>query len=307
MGDWLYGPAEGRVRIRIDLAYDGSGFAGWARQPGLRSVQQVVEDALALVLREQVTVVVAGRTDAGVHASGQVLHVDVDAGTLERLADGHRSGACSAAESAAVTVSERGARLLLSRLRSALGRVADIAIHNVRVAPWGFDARFSPVWRRYEYRVSDQQESRNPLQRGFVLNWPRPVDVSLMHDAAQTLLGLHDWRAYCRPRDGATTVRELQRLDWRRDNEGVLVATVQADAFCHHMVRCLVGASLAVGEGRLEPDDLVAIRDRHDRGSAFTMVAGTGLVLAAVGYPPNDELAARAAQTRAKREPLSER
>lgn len=303
MSEWPYGPASGRVRIRIDLAYDGAGFAGWARQPGLRSVQQVVEDALALVLREAVTVVVAGRTDAGVHATGQVVHVDVDAQRLALLTRGHRGDP----PRDAATGYEVGARLLLSRLRSALGRVGDVAIHDVRVAPPGFDARFSAVWRRYEYRVSDRPGLRNPLQRGFVLAWPRAVDAARMHDAAQPLLGLHDWRAYCRPREGATTVRDLQRLEWRRDAEGLLVATVQADAFCHHMVRCLVGASLAVGEGRLAPEQLVAIRDRKDRGAAFTMVAGTGLVLAAVGYPPDDRLAIRAAQTRARRSPLSER
>lgn len=306
------------TRVRIDLAYDGTDFQGWAAQPGRRTVQGVLEDALALILREPVRTVVAGRTDSGVHATGQVVHVDVPVGALEQLARADRAKRNTRGTEASCDLGEplpeRAARVLCSRLRSVLGRVPDLLVRSVRTAAPGFDARFSPIWRRYEYRVSDDWGTRDPLLRRHVLAWPQRVDVERMNRAAQTLLGLHDWAAYCRPRAGATTIRELQRFEWRREAarasgvtsvatpNGILIATVQADAFCHHMVRCLVGATLAVGAGDLEIDDLVRLRDRGSRGTEYKMVPGHGLVLAEVGYPADAELAVRAEQTRARRD-----
>jgi tRNA pseudouridine38-40 synthase len=306
------------VRLRIDLAYDGTDFAGWARQPGRRSVQGTLEDALALVLRVPVRTVVAGRTDAGVHATGQVVHADVPAGRLRDLLrnrPSHRGGAArrerprhpaaAAPDDMAGELGEAAERLG-SRLRSALGRTPDLAVHHVTVAPPGFDARFSPLWREYSYRVCDDRAAWNPLLRRHVLLWPRPLDGQAMDEAAGLLPGLHDWRAYCRPREGATTIRQLHRFTWRREADGTLVATVRADAFCHHMVRCLVGATIAVGEGRLAAADLVAMRDGRPRGHSYAMVAGTGLVLTGVGYPPAERLAERAVQTRARRPGLED-
>ncbi|MCD7101559.1 tRNA pseudouridine synthase A [Pseudoclavibacter sp. 13-3] len=305
-------------RVRIDLAYDGTDFQGWAAQPGRRTVQGVLEDALALILRQPVRTVVAGRTDAGVHATGQVVHADVPLIALEQLARTDRSKRRTRALQTQHEHDEplptRSARVLCSRLRSVLGRVPDLLIRSVRPAAQGFDARFSPMWRRYEYRVSDEWGTRDPLLRRHVLAWPQRVDVARMNRAAHTLLGLHDWAAYCRPRAGATTIRELQRFSWRREPAiapamtsavtagGILVATVQADAFCHHMVRCLVGATLAVGGGDLEIDDLVRLRDEGSRGTEYKMVPGHGLVLAEVGYPSDADLATRAEQTRARRD-----
>lgn len=282
------------VRVRVDLAYDGTDFAGWARQPGLRTVQGVVEDALALVLRSEhrgdasPRVTVAGRTDAGVHARGQVLHVDVPAGAW-------------------AAVPGRSDRTPEESLLTRLGGVLppDVVATAVRVAPEGFDARFSAVARRYVYRVCDDPALRDPLRRAHVLWTRRPLDVDAMHEAAGRVLGRHDFAAYCKPRPGATTIRTLDELTWERPAEGpdagLVVATVRADAFCHSMVRALVGASLAVGEGR-RPVDWPAellVGGRRDPGSA--VVAAHGLTLEEVVYPPDAELAVRQLRTRAMR------
>lgn len=277
------------VRVRLDLAYDGTDFAGWARQPGLRTVQGVLEDALARVLRtDHLRVAVAGRTDAGVHARGQVAHVDVAPEDWERVVG--RSTR---------TPPEALARRLAGVLPP------DVVVHRVAPAPHGFDARFSALRRRYTYRVCDDAALRDPLRRSHVLWHRSPLDVAAMDEAARHLLGRHDFAAFCRPRPGATTIRTLEVLRWERaehgPDAGLVVAHVQADAFCHSMVRALVGASIAVGEGRRDvtwPADLLAGR-RRDPGSA--VVAALGLTLEEVAYPPDAELAARAEQTRATR------
>lgn len=283
------GAASGApLRIRLDLSYDGGSFAGWSRQPGLRTVQGALEDALALITRsgaEPPRLTVAGRTDAGVHATGQVAHVDLDPAPPE-------SHGRPAVES------------LARRLNGIAGRDGDLRVDRASVAPDGFDARFSAVWRRYEYRVADAEARHDPLRRASTLWVPRALDVAAMDAAAGALTGLHDWGAFCRPREGATTVRTLLDFSWRRDAEGVAVAEVRADAFCHSMVRALVGASLAVGSGRLAPDRLIGIRDAARRGSEFAVVPPHGLTLVEVGYPPDAELAARAELTRARRQPV---
>lgn len=282
------------VRVRVDLAYDGTEFAGWARQPGLRTVQGVVEDALAVVLRSAhrgeplPRVTVAGRTDAGVHARGQVLHVDVPAGAWAQVPGR----------------ADRGPEeSLLLRLGGLLP--ADVVATRVAVAPSGFDARFSAVARRYVYRVCDDHARRDPLRRHHVLWTRRPLDVDAMHEAAARVLGRHDFAAYCKPRPGATTIRTLDELTWERPTDGpdagLVVATVRADAFCHSMVRALVGASLAVGEGRRGvdwPAELL-VGGRRDPGGV--VVAAHGLTLEEVVYPPDAELAERQRRTRATR------
>ena len=277
------------MRLRLDLAYDGAGFAGWARQPGLRTIQGLLEDALATVLHlDHVRVSVAGRTDAGVHARGQVAHVDVAADTW-------------------LAVPGRSTRSPGDSLVTRLGGLLppDIAVHRVTVAPAGFDARFSALRRRYAYRVCDDPTLRDPLRRAHVLWHSHRLDVAAMDHAARNLIGRHDFAAYCKPREGATTIRTLEVLTWNRPTDGtdagLVVARVQADAFCHNMVRALVGAILAVGEGRREvgwPADLLAGR-RRDPGNV--VVPALGLTLEDVTYPAGDELADRAARTRAIR------
>lgn len=261
------------MRLRIDLAYDGGDFYGWATQPGLRTVQGEVESALMTVLRvPEAATVCAGRTDAGVHARGQVAHVDVP-------------------DDAAV------GEALTRRLNGVLA--PDVRIRRVVVAPPGFDARFSPLWRRYAYRVCDGVP--DPLTRGTVLAWSRPLDDALLDEASRQLLGLHDFASFCKRREGATTVRTLLELSWSREGD-LLTGTVRADAFCHHMVRSLVGALLAVGDGRRPtgwPAEVLAAAVRHP---GVTVAPANGLTLEEVGYPPDDELAARADQARTKRE-----
>lgn len=279
------------VRIRLDIAYDGTHFRGWARQPGLRTVQGTLEDALTRILAGQPRLVVAGRTDAGVHASGQVAHLDLDDAQRERLLTRtRRDGASDPVER------------LAYRVRGALGAYPDATVHRTGVAPDGFDARFSAVWRRYQYRVADLVSGYDPLERARTTTVRAALDVQAMDAAARSLIGLHDFAAYCKPREEATTIRTLLEFDWRRDDDGVLVANIRADAFCHSMVRALVGACVAVGEGKLTVADAATLRDAGERTSAFTVLAARGLTLAEVGYPADALLAARAEQTRARRD-----
>jgi tRNA pseudouridine38-40 synthase len=270
------------VRIRIDLAYDGAEFHGWAAQPGLRTVQGELEAALAMALRlPAVGVVCAGRTDTGVHARGQVAHADVEPEVL--VASTGRSELAPAAA-------------LARRLNGILP--ADVRVRSVVEAPDAFDARFSAVWRRYAYRIADDPAAVDPLTRGQVLAWPRPLDLDAMNAASALLLGEHDFAAFCKRREGATTVRELLDLAWSRDAVGVATATVRADAFCHHMVRSLVGCLVAVGEGRREPRWAGEVLAAAVRDPAVAVVPAHGLTLEEVGYPPDDQLAARAEASR---------
>ncbi|HEX4816119.1 MAG TPA: tRNA pseudouridine(38-40) synthase TruA [Nonomuraea sp.] len=275
------------VRLRLDLAYDGTGFSGWARQPGLRTVQGELEQALTRILRleEPAMLTVAGRTDAGVHARGQVAHADVPEESLAEL-DGNRGP---------LSVDER-----LSGLVRRFGGVLapDVRVHRVSVAPEGFDARFSATFRRYAYRVSDAVGGVDPLRRHEVIWHNRPLDLGALSAASARLLGEHDFAAFCKKREGATTIRELQRLDWAREPDGALVATVVADAFCHSMVRALVGSLLAAGDGRRPVGWPGEVLRRAVRDSGVHIAPARGLCLEEVGYPPEAELAARARATR---------
>lgn len=273
--------AEGSdtVRLRLDVAYDGTDFFGWTEQPGLRTVQGTVETAIATVLRlPEVRLTVAGRTDAGVHARGQVCHVDLATAALAGVDDD------------------------LDRLARRLARLLppDVRVRRVAEAPPGFDARFSAVWRRYAYRVSDDAVGADPLRRRQVLAWPRRIDHEAMNAAARPLLGEHDFAAFCRRREGATTIRCLRELAWERDVDR-LACRVVADAFCHHMVRSLVGCLIAVGEGRRPSDWPVQVLAAQVRDPRVLVVPSTGLTLEEVGYPPEGELAERACQSRTMR------
>jgi len=273
------------VRLRFDLAYDGTGFRGWARQPGLRTVQGTLEAAISRLLGGDPQLVVAGRTDAGVHASGQVAHLDLTDAQRERLAKARNPDP----------------EALAARLTGVLGQYPDVAVHRTSLAPDGFDARFSAVWRRYSYRVADRVSGYDPLERLRTTSVNAALDVEAMDAAARSLIGLHDFAAYCKWREGATTIRTLLEFDWHREADGILVANVKADAFCHSMVRALVGACVAVGQGRLDVDDVVDIRDARERTSETKVLAARGLTLTEVGYPADDLLALRAEQTRARR------
>ena len=271
------------MRLRLDIAYDGTDFNGWAAQDGLRTVAGVLDDALSTVFRTPLRLFAAGRTDSGVHAAGQVAHVDVPADHLGHdYARGDHTG-----EPDYAPLDRRLARFLPE----------DVRVRQIVRAPTGFDARFSALRRHYTYRISLALHGVDPHDARFVTSWPRPLDVNAMALASQSLLGLHDFAAFCRHRPGATTIRELQRMDWVRDGD-LVTAHVTADAFCWSMVRSLVGALLAVGEGRREPAWCATLLTATARSSDFAAAPARGLTLVGVDYPPDDQLAARVVVTR---------
>lgn len=310
------------IRIRLDIAYDGTDFKGWATQPGLRTVQQEIETALSTVLRRPaenpVQLTVGGRTDAGVHARGQVAHCDITATEFTAL--------CKDTSTAA----NRARRVngVLQRQNA-----SDILIADITEAPAEFDARFGALWRRYEYRVTGPVV--DPLARRFTATAKRTPQLELLQQAAAELVGLRDFGAFCKAREGATTIRNLTEFSWRAEPFGaagagpsagassgadtsasagtaagtgaaaspVCVAHIQADAFCHSMVRALIGACVAVATGRITLERLREIRDAAERSSEFTVMPAHGLSLEEIAYPAASELAARAAQTRARRDP----
>lgn len=273
----------GHVRLRLDIAYDGTDFAGWAPQAGQRTVAGVIEETLSTVFRDPVRLVTAGRTDTGVHATGQVAHVDVP---------------CDALSFAYPRTSRPGDPEFLPLVRR-LARFlpTDVRVRRIERAAAGFDARFSALRRHYEYRLSLAPWGVDPQQARFVTPWPRPLDLGAMTVASQELLGLQDFAAFCRFREGATTIRDLQRLSWAC-SDNLVTARVTADAFCWNMVRSLVGALLAVGEGRREPAWIAGLLGADRRSSEFAAAPARGLTLVAVDYPPDDQLVARIAVTR---------
>lgn len=265
------------TRFRLDISYDGTSFSGWARQPGIRTVCGVLEEAFSTVLRQSIELTVAGRTDAGVHATGQVAHFD------------------------AVDVPDDHDRLVR---RMARFLPTDVRVRAITAVSRDFDARFSAYRRHYEYRFGTAPYGVDPLDVAGVVSWPRPIDLGAMREASAGLIGLHDFAAFCKRRDGATTVRELQRFDWERDGDR-LTAYVSADAFCWSMVRSLVGAMQAVGEGRRTPDWARSLLTRRERASEVAVAPAHGLSLVGVDYPPADELAARNAATREVRSAIT--
>ncbi|GAA3698222.1 tRNA pseudouridine(38-40) synthase TruA [Zhihengliuella alba] len=279
--------APALTRIRLRLAYDGTDFSGWARQPHLPTVQASLEDALALLIRRPVRVTVAGRTDAGVHARGQVVHFDLTEAEVAELTRGRDIDPMYS---------------LLRRLRGVLGRDGHrVLVHEAALAARGFDARFSALARRYSYRIADGPACWDPLTRGITL-WHRdPLDVNAMNHEAASVLGRYDFLTFCKPREGATTIRTLQEFSFTRGSDGVITARLVADAFCHNMVRALIGATLKVGDGREAPGWLAARLAEQTRDSRTVLAAPHPLVLEEVLYPGDEALAARAEQTRAKR------
>lgn len=278
-------------RIRLDVAYDGTDFSGWARQPGLRTVCGVIEAELSKILRNPVTLSVAGRTDAGVHARAQVCHVDVDPAWLDQRSIEGRPEA----------IVRRLARLLPQ----------DIAVMDARWAPEHFDARFSALRRHYEYRLSTAPWGADPVRARDTAAWARQADLGAVREASAQLLGLHDFAAFCRRREGATTIRELQRFEWHAEPDPrgpdapgaaeVWTASVSADAFCWSMVRSLVGAVMAVGEGRRSQEWIAGLLQETERSSAVPVAPACGLSLVAVNYPANSDLALRNTTTREQR------
>lgn len=310
------------TRLRLDIAYDGTDFSGWATQPGLRTVQAEIEGAIALLLRAEpadIRLTVGGRTDAGVHARGQVAHLDLTREQLAKWASSQRRVA-GAGDGAADIGADAGPdaeggdaargdaeRIMTRRLNGVLSRRAqDIAIHGVTRAAAGFDARFSALRRRYEYRLRPENARRDPLTARFTAEVPRALDLALMRRVSEDLLGLQDFTTFCKAREGSTAVRELLAFDWTETPDGAYAARIEADAFCHSMVRALVGSVVAVGHGRIGEGELLELRDARERTSRFTVMPAHGLSLEEIGYPADDALAERAEQTRARRDPLDD-
>jgi len=266
-------PEGGFLRLKIKLAYDGTNFSGWAKQPDRRTVQEEFEKAFATIVRQRCESIVAGRTDAGVHATAQIIHVDVPENT--DLSD------------------------LSYRLNQLLD--TDVRILELEVAPEGFHARFSALRRHYQYQIVDANKAINPLDRYDRASWYRSLDLARLNEASSLLLGEHDFAAFCKFREGATTIRTLETFKWERTADGLLVAQVVADAFCYSMVRNLVGSAVCVAEGRFEPSWIAEMLANRARISESMVFPAEGLTLVQVDYPDDAELITRAALTISRR------
>lgn len=282
---------EPRVRVRLDFAYDGGPFAGWAKQPGLITVQGVLEEALALIFRRPVYTTVAGRTDAGVHALHQVVHFDIAKDAWERLPGRSQEAPASAlrrklrgALSRALADAE-SALGIPSRLQGYMQRA--ITVSNCQEVPVDFDARFSALERSYRYLLEDGQEEKgsSPLNRQIAWHINPVLDIDLMNRAAQNLLGLNDFLSFCKPREGSTTIRELRELRFERRADGLIEASIRADAFCHNMVRTLSASLVMVGEGKKDEAWLISRIEAPVRDSQVRLAAPRGLALASITYP----------------------
>ena len=250
-------PESGFLRLRIDLSYDGTNYSGWAKQPDRRTVQEEFENALSTITQTPIEIIVAGRTDAGVHATGQVVHVDV-----------------------AETTSLDDLAFKLNRMLD-----EDIRINKVAVATGAFHARFSATRRYYIYKIMDGNKAVPPVNRFDITPWYRTLDVDLLNSASALMVGEHDFAAYCKFREGSTTIRNLVRFDWVRNSDGIVVAELAADSFCYSMVRNLIGAAVCVAEGRFGSDWIQATLENKERISDSLVFPSRGLTLRQVDYP----------------------
>jgi tRNA pseudouridine38-40 synthase len=275
---------DGLIRYRINLAYDGSAYYGWARQSGHKTVQQSLLDALTLVFGESsndFSMRVAGRTDAGVHAFSQVAHIDVTAAQIKRLGR---------------------TKSIAFRLNSILDR--DIRIHSFEIAPPGFHARFSATFRRYRFRIADGPVAKDPLQARYTLWLAHELDLDLMREGAKEFIGLHDFNSFCKARTGATTIRNMKSIKISRNPNlgGVIEIELIADAFCHNMVRAIVGGLIAVAQGSAEKSEITHALKVAQKRAPFKVATPEGLTLVEIGYPADDKLEEQAAITRKKRQ-----
>ena len=271
------------TRFRISFSYDGTDFYGWAKQPELRTVQGELLAALTVIFGESDTdfeIRVAGRTDAGVHALNQQAHLEL---TEEQLARLGRN-----------LPDIQDPKFLADRLNRILAD--DVRVHTFAPAATGFDARFSATYRRYRYRIADGLAAQNPLESRYTLGVFQVLDTLAMQAAALEVLGLHDFASFCRPRPGSTTIRELRQVEVRRNVAAGNVIEIEllADAFCHNMVRSIVGALIAVGKGQATSADVRATLERASRTESYRVVAAKGLTLIEIGYPADDKLAEQA-------------
>ena len=265
MNEPTLNPESGFRRLRIDLSYDGTNFSGWAKQPDQRTLQEEIEYALTVLTQSTIATIVAGRTDAGVHAEHQVIHTDVpDKTDISNFA---------------------------FRLNQLLDE--DIRINSVVYAPVNFHARFTASARTYKYKIIDGGRVTPPLDRYDSADWFRDLDIALMNQGSQLLLGEHDFFAFCKFREGGTTIRNLLQFDWARDAKNYLVATIKAESFRYNMVRNLVGAAVCVGEKRFEPEWMLKTLEDKVRIPDSYVFPAKGLTLVSVEYPAESEYLTR--------------
>ena len=258
-------PKSGFSRLRIDLTYDGTNFSGWAKQPNLRTIQEEIEKALSTITQHQIATVVAGRTDAGVHAKQQVIHADLPEDTIIEN--------------------------LVFRLNQILDK--DVRVISTSWAEVNFHARFTPISRTYQYKIIDAGKVTAPLDRYDSAEWFRELDIDLMNAGSKLLLGEHDFFAFCKFREGGSTVKNLMKFDWYRDENGVVIGEVKADSFRYNMVRNLVGAAVCVGEGRFAPEWMLKTLKDKVRISDSYVFPAKGLTLIKVEYPQPDQYLSR--------------
>jgi tRNA pseudouridine38-40 synthase len=279
-------PESGFRRLKIDLSYDGTNFAGWAKQPDQRTIQEEIEGALSRITRQKVSTVVAGRTDAGVHALHQIIHVDIPAVPhVSRYRPEE---------------TEWDIDNFYFRINQILG--PDIRINSVVEAPANFHARFSAEARHYRYKILDNNRVLPPLQRLDATTWFRELDIDLMNEASAQMIGERDFATFCRFRPSSTTIRHLTRFDWSRDSDGFVIAHLSADAFGWNMVRNLVGAAVCVGESRYPVNWMREILTAKSRVSDSYVFPASGLTLLKVDYPADVDLLARIEQTLSRRD-----
>ena len=258
-------PKSGFSRLRIDLTYDGTNFSGWAKQPNLRTIQEEIEKALSTITQNQIATVVAGRTDAGVHAKQQVIHADLPEDTIIEN--------------------------LVFRLNQILDK--DVRVISISWAEVNFHARFTPISRTYQYKIIDAGKVTAPLDRYDSAEWFRELDIDLMNAGSKLLLGAHNFFAFCKFREGGSTVKNLMKFDWHRDENGVVIGEVKADSFRYNMVRNLVGAAVCVGEGRFAPEWMLKTLQDKVRISDSYVFPAKGLTLIKVEYPQPDQYLSR--------------
>ena len=273
-------PEGGFFRLRIDFAYDGTNFSGWAKQRDQKTIQGEMESALEPITRNPISLQVAGRTDAGVHALAQVAHFDLP----ER--------------------DHQGNEWNLADITYRLNRILpeDIRVHSITKAPQYFHARFSALSRSYIYKILDDGQILPPLLRYDTATWYRPLDLDAMNEAVNPLLGEHDFAAFCKARESGTSIRTLKDFRFQRDSMGVIIAKVKADAFCHSMVRSLIGAAVCVGEGRFSPTWMKEVLDGKTRIGESLVFPARGLTLTKVEYPEDLELKERLSITVRRRD-----
>jgi len=276
------GDSGGLVRFRVDLAYDGTDFAGWAKQPGLRTVEGDLVKMFEKVFGKSKTdfdMRVAGRTDSGVHAKHQVCHLDIPQKRLSRIG-----------------------RDPLNAFRLNTLIADDLIILDIHQITSDFDARFSALGRSYRYTIVDPEFKKDPMLVRYALTHKRVLDVDLMNLAAKELIGLKDFAAFCKPRAGASTIRNLTTFQVSRDPGGLITIDIHADAFCHNMIRSLVGSIMAVADGRLSIQDLIQAQKSGKRANKFKTIDAKGLSLESIDYPDPADYAKQANLNRVMRE-----